>query len=148
MGERIPHLSPARPVVLHRAWIHHCGPATCQRVTNLTGTETHGYQLGPLCVLSSAEIAEYQGQPCPHNHVSVSVLTVGRRPTDEQMAIVRADFDMEDAEEDNHQPGRVRNLFLPLHLPRGTTGICDCKDDETQMVEPDGFTWSGPKADR
>ena len=52
---------------------------------------------------------------------------------------------MADAEEDNHHPGRIRNLFLPLHLPRGTVGVCDCKTDETVVTEPDGFQWSKPK---
>lgn len=35
--------------------------------------------------------------------------------------------------------------FLPLHLPRGTVGVCDCKTDETVVTEPDGFQWSKPK---
>lgn len=138
------HLSPARPVTLRRAWVHDHGPTTCLRVTGLIGAETHGYQLRHICVLSSSELAEYQGKVCPHNHVTVSVLD-GRRPTDEEVALVRSDFDMEDAEEDNHQPGRIRNLFLPLHLPRGTTGICDCKTDETAVIEADGFRWSKTK---
>jgi hypothetical protein len=98
-------------------------------------------------VLSSAELAEYRGAVYPHNHVSVSVIA-DRRPTDVEITMVRHDFDMEDAEEDNHQPGRVRNLFLPLHLPRGTVGICDCKADEEQVVEADGFTWSRQRGAR
>ena len=89
---------------------------------------------------------EYRGLVCPHNHVSVSVHPgLGRRPTDEEMAKVRHAFDMHDAEEDNHQPGQIRSLFLPLHLPRGAVGVCDCKSDETLVVEPDGFVWSKAK---
>lgn len=86
-------------------------------------------------------MAEYHDLVVAQNHVSVSVL-MDRRPNDLEMTMVRGAFDMVDAEEDNHQPGRIRNLFLPLHLPRGTTGICDCKSDETVVVEPDGFRWS------
>lgn len=110
-------------------------------MTQSIGAETHAWQLGHICVLTSAERVEYRGKIVAHNHLSVSVI-LDRRPTNREIEMVRHDFDMEDAEEDNHLPGRIRNLFLPLHLPRGTVGICDCKADEEQMVEPDGFTWS------
>lgn len=113
------------------------------RVAEVTRTPTMVYRRSHLNVLSSAEMAEYRGLICAHNHVSVSVdPALDRRPTDGEMNMVREDFDMWDAEEDNHQPGRIRNLFLPLHLPRGTVGVCDCKSDETEVVEPDGFVWS------
>lgn len=139
------HLSPARPG-LDLGW-RHAFESQCQKISVAIGGETHAYQLGGIRVLSSREMAEYQGVVCPHNHVSVSVDSCfSHRPTDADMAKVRAAFDMEDAEEDNHQPGRIRNLFLPLHLPRGTTGVCDCKSDETVVTELDGFQWSKPKA--
>lgn len=111
--------------------------------SGLVGVPTVVYFRNPLRVLSSRMQAEYRGLVCPHNHVSVSVdPSLGRRPTDDEMDEVRHDFDMHDAEEDNHQRGQIRNLFLPLHLPRGTVGICDCKANEEQVVEPDGFVWS------
>lgn len=132
------HLSPARP--LDRSW-HHAMESLCQAASRQVGANTHCFRLPPLNVLSSAEMAEYRGVVCPHNHISVSV-SEDRRPTDAEMEKVRHDFDMHDAEEDNHQPGRIRNLFLPLHLPRGTVGICDCKSDETVVTEADGFQWS------
>lgn len=135
----INHASPAAPI--DPEWIHRCGPTTCGMVTQQVGAETHAYRRGDVCVLSSAELAEYQGLVCPHNHVSVSVLRDGR-PSDAELHWVRHAFDMLDAEEDNHQPGRIRNLFLPLHLPRGTVGVCDCKEDEEQVTEADGFVWS------
>ena len=99
-----------------------------------------------LAVLSSAILARYRGKLCRQNHVSVAVRGHGRHPSDAEMASVRRDFDMEDAEEDNHSPGCARHLFLPLYLPRGTVGACDCKDDETQVVEADGYRWSRVKA--
>jgi hypothetical protein len=140
--------SPARPLAVGDGdWVwRHMPERSCRRISDFLKTETHAYQRGFVRVLSSAEMAEYQGVIVPHNHVTVSVdEMLGRRPKDSEMAEVRLAFDMEDAEEDNHQPGRIRNLFLPLHLPRGTTGICDCKSDETVVVEPDGFQWSKPK---
>lgn len=133
------HLSPAIPS--SSRW--HADPRLSRTTSDLTGIPTVVYLLKPLRVLSSAETAEYHGIVCPHNHVSVSVdPSLDRRPTDLEMTLVRRHFDMEDAEEDNHQPGRTRNLFLPLHLPRGTTEVCDCKADEEQVTEADGFTWS------
>jgi hypothetical protein len=138
------HESPARPPS-NSGWVHQ-PERHCRLATKHIGAPTHAYQKGFLRVLSSAEMAEYQGITVPHNHVTVSVDEVlGRRARDEEMTLVRHDFDMHDAEEDNHQPGRIRNLFLPLHLPRGTTGICDCKSDETEVVEADGFRWSKKK---
>jgi hypothetical protein len=97
-----------------------------------------------LTVLSSSVEAEYRGQVGRHNHVSVAAADHDRRPSDDELARVRRDFDMADAEEDNHSPGVARHLFLPLWLPRGTTGICECKAEETEVVEPDGFRWSRP----
>lgn len=135
------HLSPAVPPGF--PWAH-MGAGACRRATEQIGAESHGYSLGAIRVISSAENAEYRGLIVPHNHVSVSV-ALDRRPTDFEMALVRSAFDLADAEEDNHQPGRIRNLFLPLHLPRGTTGTCDCKSDETEVIEADGFRWSKPK---
>lgn len=134
------HLSPAVPFN-PGDWTY--AHAASVQATALIGTSTFAYHRGALRVLSSAETVEYRGIICPHNHVSVSAHpSLGRRPTDDEMDLVRADFDMADAEEDNHQPGRIRNLFLPLHVPRGTTGVCDCKADEEQVTESDGFVWS------
>lgn len=132
------HLSPARPITLTRPWRH-------VSKFDIEGAETHAWQCRAMRVLSSAEMVEYRGVVCAHNHVSVSV-GEDRRPTDHEMEMVRHDFDMHDAEEDNHQPGRIRNLFLPLHLQRGSVGVCDCKEDEEQVVESDGFVWSRPRA--
>ena len=99
-----------------------------------------------LAVLADRIEAEYQGLVVPHIHVSVAVDSnprlQRRRPTDPELAFVRAEFDIEDAEEDNHSPGVARHLFLPLHLPRGSVGVCECKADEEQVVEPDGYRWS------
>ncbi|MFH5911733.1 hypothetical protein, partial [Clostridium perfringens] len=78
---------------------------------------------GTLIAISSSIDAEYRGLVCPHNHLSISVVGQGRRPSDDEMAAAREAFDMVDAEEDNHSPGVARHLFLPLHLPRGVVGV-------------------------
>lgn len=74
--------------------------------------------------------------------VSLSV-PYGRRPNDRELRMVRRDFDMADAEEDNHEPGRARKLFLIADPElRAKHAICACKDTEIQHVEPDGYRWS------
>lgn len=143
MSDQSPHLSPAQPTG-NRWWVSHASTRTARAVSR-DSTTTVWWGRG-LVVISSAMDAEYQGVVVPHNHVSVALHDHRRRPNDKEMGWVRADFDMEDAEEDNHLPGVARHLFLPLHLPRGTEGICDCKADETLVVEPDGFRWSKTKA--
>jgi hypothetical protein len=72
-------------------------------------------------------------------HVSAS--TIGaRRCNDRQMARVRRDFRMIEAEEDNHRSGVARNLFL-LVDPAFRVA-CECKETEEQVTEPDGYRWS------
>jgi len=101
---------------------------------------------GNLTVFSSAGDMEYQGLVVATNHVSAAVKGHNRRCTDGELDQVRAAFDMVDAEEDNHSPGVARHLFLPLHLPRGTVGVCECKTEETIVVEADGYRWSKAKS--
>lgn len=146
-----PHASPAVPV--RSGWTH-LPERVCRRLgrESLAREEIHAYQKGALCVLSSAVVAKYHEVTGPQNHVSVSIYgghtPTKRRATDEEISLVRREFDMDDAEEDNHSPGVARHLFLPLHLPRGTVGICECKDDEEQVVEADGYRWSRAHCDR
>jgi hypothetical protein len=111
----------------------------------LPGETCRAYFNGKLMVLSGYGDMEYRGLVVPQFHVSVSVPSEDRRATDDEIEAVRRDFDMEDAEEDNHQPGRIRNLFRPVHLPKGTVGMCDCKENEEVVTEPDGFEWSRSK---
>jgi hypothetical protein len=135
-----PHRVPATPNVGTR-W-----RLTNQGIAGLRGYVFLGHG---LMVVSSTMDAEYRGLVGPHNHVSASIFSRApkeqRRISDEWLDLVRRDFDMEDAEEDNHSSGIGRHLFLPLWLPRGTTGICECKADEAIIVEPDGYIYSAPK---
>jgi len=111
------------------------------RRVDLPGEPSNQYFNGTLGVLSGGTDMEYRGIIVPTFHVSASVPDQDRRATDAEMDIVRRDFDMEDAEEDNHSPGVARHLFRPAHLPKGTVGICGCKEDEEEVVEPDGYKW-------
>lgn len=102
-----------------------------------------------LCVISAVEVAaDADGiDKGPEYHVSVSLLDRNMRTarcSSADALWVIAQFDLLDAEEDNHVPGGlVRNWWRPIadHL----AGIeCACKDDEPAIREDKGdFVWRG-----
>jgi hypothetical protein len=58
----------------------------------------------------------------------VSVTLAGRRCNDAKLAFVRAEFDMAEAEEDNHLPqGQARHLWLNVDPSRRKP--CECKHE-------------------
>lgn len=60
-----------------------------------------GFRLGHLAVVETPSTPmEYRGEIVPHRHISVAVVTHTRRPTDTEMAWVREDFNMADADEE------------------------------------------------
>jgi hypothetical protein len=65
-------------------------------------------------------------------------------PTDKNLRTVRRAFGMRQAEEDNHQDGRARMLFLVVEPARRVD--CECKVDERVVVRPDGYRYSVPAA--
>lgn len=77
-------------------------------------------------------------------HVSVSNID-GAPVTDSELATVRRAFGMSDAEEDNHEPGRARHLFLIVDEQYRRE--CECKVDEQTFVEPSGHRWQSPPED-
>jgi len=116
------------------------------RPWEMPGEVAHIWRNDKLMVISAFGDMEYQGIVVAHFHVSASVINSDRRPTNDEMDLVRKSFDLDDAEEDNHSPGRIRNLFRPVHLPKGTTSMCDCKENEEVIVESDGFQWQRKKS--
>lgn len=68
------------------------------------------------------------------------VRRVKDRPSDRDMSRVRRAFGMEEAEEDNHEPGVARKLFLVVD--QAGRASCECKEGDTVVVEPNGQTWS------
>jgi len=97
------------------------------------------WQSQGLLVLSQIADVETNGVVHATWIVSVTSRGVTRRATDDEMKRVRAAFGMQDAEEDNHYPGRSRAMFLVVD-PRYRVA-CECKVDETTVVEPDGYRW-------
>lgn len=138
-------LYPRRGVPTGYRW-HYDGEWTAHARRRCESPNVSAWRGYGLEVLADRIEAEYRGVVGPQIHVSVAVKGHARRASDEEMALVRRDFDVEDGEEDNHSPGKARHLFLPLHLPRGTTGLCECKADEETIVEPDGYVWQKPRA--
>lgn len=103
-----------------------------------------GWVRGNLQVISSLQIMDMpdgSGERGPQWHVSVSRQGL-RRASNADMERVRKAFKMQQAEEDNHQPGVTRNLMLVCDPARRVT--CECKETEEVIREPDGFEWSNP----
>jgi hypothetical protein len=90
-------------------------------------------------VLSAVEWVENEGGTTTEEwHVSVSFVPISltpdfnaaaQIPDNLVMAMVRRDFGMDEGFEDNHQPGRVRNLWLAID-PKDRRPQCECVDNE------------------
>lgn len=79
-------------------------------------------------VLSAVELVEAEdGSVTEEWHVSVSFN--GGIADNLMMSMVRRDFGMEEAFEDNHQRGIVRNLWLAIN-PRDRKPQCSCVGNE------------------
>lgn len=110
--------------------------------TTTAGSHWHHKRrrLHVISAMVDTELPGSGGQFGPTWHVSVS--RNGSRCSDGDLEFMRVAFGMseDDAEEDNHQPGVARHLFMPVDLQ--WRNQCDCKVDEIQVVEPDGYVWS------
>lgn len=139
MTERLPEPVPRRPPGWSK-WSYH-------------GRVAHGepgsrswadvWSRGRLMVLSSVDEMDLRGERRPQWLVSVS--SAGRRgrqrPTDDELARALRDFGMEKAEEDNHEPGVARKFFLLVDARPQDPPICECKETEETVREPDGYAW-------
>jgi len=113
--------------------------------------ETWMHQHYNLCVITAVEVAKDADQVDrgPEYHISISLQRhVGQveRCTSADALWVLGQFDLVDAEEDNHVPsGRVRNVWRPV-ADRLVGLECACKDDEPAMREDKGdYVWRGAK---
>ncbi len=104
------------------------------------------WQRGSIIAISTLVVVELpgtKGESGPTWHVSIT--RAGKRPKPGDVALALTAFDMAEAEEDNHPPGKARSFFLPVDP--AYRGICECKETEDQITEPDGYTWSNPSVD-
>lgn len=114
------------------------------------GWTREGWRRGRVRILSSLIVADYRGAAVWQWLVSISCSTkqpgvYGVRADDETCQRVLADFDLVGAEEDNHEPGVGRKFFRNVDLAPGQVSLCECKEDEETVVEPDGYTWTRKK---
>lgn len=96
-----------------------------------------------LLVLSALEVVKDPRdiERGPEYHLSVSRLS-GRRCSSEEARYALAQFDLSEAEEDNHVPhGFVRNFWRPVN--DNLVGLeCPCKESEPTIREEKGdFVW-------
>lgn len=70
----------------------------------------------------------------------ISVSKNGVRCSDADLHRVSEAFEMPAFDEDNHYPGISRALFCPVD--ERYRSACECKVNETVVVEPDGYTWT------
>lgn len=98
------------------------------------------WRCGPIAVISELANMEAPDGDGLTPQWLVSVTADGKRPAQWQVDKVLEDFGMAGAEEDNHFPGKARGFFLVVDPTRRVD--CQCKTDETVVVEPDGYTWS------
>lgn len=106
-----------------------------------------GYQRGALRVFSGVDLmrSPVDKTPTPTWHVSVSAgdgRSSARPVTDAELEVVRRAFGMQAAEEDNHEPGMARHLFLAIDPKH--RAACECNVAEVTFIEPDGHRWKAP----
>lgn len=128
-------------------WIN--GPRAPAFVSAGYPAETWQFVEMGLCVISALEVpatepgAEDLG---PQYHLSISKRGPhgAARCTSQEAKWVLRQFDLEDAEEDNHVPnGVVRNFWRPV-ADRLAGYQCPCKDREPAMKEDKGdYVWRG-----
>jgi hypothetical protein len=104
-----------------------------------------------LVVLSSygpATAPDGTGDVIPQWHLSIVARAdtpVGQEPvrcTAEQLTRFVETFGLTEFEIDNHHPGAAQHFWIPRDPARRVD--CECKSDETIIVEPDGYTWTNP----
>lgn len=106
------------------------------------GLRSEVWERKDLRVLSSLapmEAPDGSGDVLPTWLVSVSRRGASM-PTDRDLERVRRDFGMKQAEEDNHESGNARKLFLVMDPARRVD--CECNADERVVTRPDGYRYS------
>lgn len=97
-----------------------------------------------ITTLVRAELPDGSGEVGLQWHLSI-VRRQAARATDEDVMRTRRAFGLLEAEEDNHEPGRARHLWLPVDPARRVD--CECKATEIVVTEPTGHQWSSPPAE-
>lgn len=118
------------------------GWAPCEPVPGLDAEVWWRHGLKVLSSLGTMEAPDSSGDLLPTWLVSVSREGTSM-PSDADMKRVRRDFDVRQGDEDNHESGTARKLFLVVERARRVD--CECKTDETVVTRPDGYRYSVKK---
>jgi hypothetical protein len=106
-----------------------------------------GYERHGLFVIS--EVGVMEAPDGSKDSLETWLVSVSRRgasmPNDKDVKRVRRDFDMRQAEENNHFSGISRALFLVVDPARRVE--CECKTTERVIVRVDGYRYSVPAKD-
>jgi hypothetical protein len=128
-------------------WVQ--GRAPDARVALGFESETWYHWPSALYVISAVEAAAAEGgmDEGSEFHVSISLQPMNRVPercTTADAPWVCAQFDLLEAEEDNHVPNRFVRYFGRPVTDRLIGLECACKEDEPAVVEDKGdFIWRG-----
>jgi hypothetical protein len=102
------------------------------------------YERKGLRVLSSRSLMEAPDES--KDLLDTWLVSVSRRgssmPADRDLERVRRDFGMTQAEEDNHESGNARKLFLVVDPARRVD--CECKASERVVERKDGYRYTVP----
>ena len=100
------------------------------------------WRAGAVVVGSLLTVAKYPSGEGSGPQWLVSVSDDRTRPSRTVLRRALRAFDMLGAEEDNHHPGIARHFWRPVDPSRRVD--CECKTDETLVVEPGGYRWTNP----
>lgn len=105
--------------------------------------DAQSWKKGRVRALTECTVMEYPDGDGKGPTWLVSFSLDGERLSGRPLDRALSDFGMSDAEEDNHHPGVARHFFMPVDPAHRVD--CECKSDETIIVEADGYTWSNSK---
>lgn len=104
------------------------------------GKNSSAWVQGKLLVISQLADVETNGIVGPTWVLSIS-RRGNRRPNNRELHKMLKGFRCPSPwDEDNHESGMARKVFIPVD-PKHRTA-CECKTDEILVVEKDGYTWS------
>ena len=96
------------------------------------GFECYSYQhRDGFVVMSGLEVMSHAGFYTNEPFYHVSITYFGQRCSNSAAKKMMRDFDMQDAEQDNHFPGKARHFWLPVSDK--LKGVpCPCKSNHSQ----------------
>jgi hypothetical protein len=98
---------------------------------------------GKLLAFSALETAQLPDGSGVGLQFHISISANGKRVDSKTARRALAAFRLQDAEEDNHEPGVAKHFWLPVDPEHRVD--CECKATEVQVTEADGHRWSSDR---